>query len=184
MADMIAAKPNAQSPHAHLIYALWLEELGDIPAALEENKIVLKLKEDFPVVLFHAGTCELKMRQLVDAEQHARRGLASVPQDAEMYILMAEVYNVQDHRDKAIEVLKHKRVDRAIDRGQGAQLLWQLANLLLEGPGRHGQRRHRGGGERMFQATGRVPVRPKSTRLPQGPHTLCRGGLEVGPRCV
>ncbi len=52
MADMIAAKPNAQSPHAHSIYALWLEELGDIPAALEQNKIVLKLKEDFPVRSF------------------------------------------------------------------------------------------------------------------------------------
>ena len=51
MAEMIAAKQNAESPYAHQAYAMWLEELGDYKQSLEQARIALKLKKDFPGAL-------------------------------------------------------------------------------------------------------------------------------------
>ncbi len=73
MADMIAAKQNADSPYAHDIYGMWLDELGDYEHALEQAQITLKLKPDHAGALYLAGKCALNLGDLPKAEEFAAR---------------------------------------------------------------------------------------------------------------
>ena len=131
MAEMIAAKPNAKSPHAHQIYAMWLEEHGDIEHALQQAAIVIKLKEDFPDALYVASKCELAMRHFPKAAKYAARGLEVAPQAVEMYVQMANIHDSQQHRKEAMDILR-QGVTTVNSTAGKAELLWHLANFLFD----------------------------------------------------
>jgi tetratricopeptide (TPR) repeat protein len=148
MAEMIAVKQNAESPYARQVYAMWLEELGDSEAgmhqtdaavkdyeeALHQAEAALTLKPDSPGALYVAAKCNLGLRHFPKAAEYCERGLKAVPQGAEMYILMADVYTREDRRDKAIELLK-QGVQTLKSSAAKGQLLWHLANFELDGTG-------------------------------------------------
>ncbi len=145
MAEMIAAKQNAESPHAHQIYGMWLEELGEYKDALEQAEITLKLKPDFAGALYLAGKCALNLGDLPEAEEYAARGLKAAPQEAPLYMLMADINLHDDGRgkpaadkqsgtEKAAAILK-KGVETVNSKSAKVQLLFSLANLDLDGRG-------------------------------------------------
>lgn len=131
MAEMIAAKANAESPHARQIYAMWLEEHGDYEQALQQAMIVLKLKKDFHDALYLASKCELVMRHFPKAAAYAARGLEVAPQAVEMYVQMSNVYDSQQHRKEAMDILR-QGVKTLNSTAGKAELLWHLANFLLD----------------------------------------------------
>ena len=132
MADMIAVKQNAESAYAHHVYGMWLAELEDYEGALREAKLTLAIEKNHTGGLYLAGQCELNLRHFVDAEKYAQQGIKVVPDEFPMYTLLADVYVRDNHRDKAIEILK-RGVDAVKGNSAKGQLLWHLANLYLDG---------------------------------------------------
>ena len=146
MAEMIAAKQNVKSPYARHVYGQWLEELGKDKDALDQEEIALQLKPDFAGALYLAGNCALNLRDFSKAEDYAERGLKAAPQEAPLYILMADIYMRDDHSakpkvageltgiEKAVAILK-KGVDTVNTNSAKVQLHFNLANLDLDGRG-------------------------------------------------
>ena len=146
MADMIAVKQNAESPYAHHVYGMWLDELGEYKDALQQAEAALKLKPDLAGALYLAGKCALNLRDFPKAEEYAERGLKAAPQEPPMYILMADIYMRDDRpgkpaagdkltgTEKAVAILK-KGIETVNTNSAKVQLLFNVANLDLDGRG-------------------------------------------------
>jgi cellulose synthase operon protein C len=146
---------KGQSATAHHTYALWLDDLDKHAEALKQSEKTLELVPDHPGALYLVGKSELALGLsymlsknglggrgvngadglIAKAEASARRGIEVSPKNAAMYMLLADVHIAQNQRDKAIEVLK-RGVDAMPTAAEKANILWNLANLYLDGRSR------------------------------------------------
>jgi tetratricopeptide (TPR) repeat protein len=129
--EELAAK-NPDSFSAFLARANYFKEFKDPKRAAEAIEQARKLAPDESDVIVGAAELQLtaSASQNFDSKKITallERGLELYPQDARLYLLMAQSQEQSQHRPEAIAVLR--RAAKAIP--QNADILWRLADFLL-----------------------------------------------------
>ncbi|MFO7900034.1 MAG: tetratricopeptide repeat protein, partial [Planctomycetota bacterium] len=79
---------------------------GQVPDASKEFNRVLRKDEDHPAALLGLAECAFSAGELKEAEQYARRALASAPNATDAFDLLAAMAAIDDDYDAAGEHLK------------------------------------------------------------------------------
>ena len=118
---------NPKSWQAHLSRGVHLFAAATVEESLGEALKSLELHADNPGALVLAARCYLAKRDVAKSRLYSARGIELYPNNAAMYINMADVESAAKNNDKAIAVVRR---GLAVT-GENPQLLWTLANRLI-----------------------------------------------------
>jgi tetratricopeptide (TPR) repeat protein len=134
--DELVAK-NPQQPQAYLARWRYRKETGVLlaPEKREEathdvNRALQLAPEDAEVILAAVEVAQVT-EQLDQARTHLRQGLKLHPADGRMYQALAMLEIQADQRRAAVTALR--RGLKAVPRQARNDLLWTLANILIDG---------------------------------------------------